>query len=121
KRRQDSRLLGETGRIVLKQRRRQPRQAALKDAPQEYEQHDNAQRRRAQAQVRERLGESCPAAMVRRWFVEAHSYFSRMRLTNHWATMLSDIVTMNSARPTAKIVRYSIVPSGVSPWLICTM
>ena len=51
----------------------------------------------------------------------AHAYSSRNRFRSQIDTRFSTKVLRNSSMPTAKIVRYSSVPAGVSPRLTCTM
>ena len=50
-----------------------------------------------------------------------HAYSSRKRLRSQVEMRLSANVLTKSSMPTAKIVRYSSVPAGVSPRLTCTM
>ena len=53
--------------------------------------------------------------------VAAHAYSSRNRSRSQALTRFRPNVPRNSSMPTAKIVRYSSVPCGVSPRLTCTM
>ena len=50
-----------------------------------------------------------------------HGYSSRKRSRSQVLTRFSPNVIRNSSMPTAKMVRYSSVPCGVSPRLTCTM
>src|SRR5690606_33465483 len=50
-----------------------------------------------------------------------HSYTSRNRRSTKMLMMLIASVTAKSTSPTAKIVRYSTVPCGSSPMLVCAI
>ena len=89
-------------------------------------QHGEGAERHGQYDERDRLEDQVGAPAAGRRGVRAEAdghqlYSSRKRARSQLLSRLSANVIRKSSMPTAKMVRYSSVPCGVSPRLTCTM